>query len=342
MPLEFAERPEAEQRKSVREIYENYGNRTREFRNGLGLAVPSSGQIELLRQAVRYSLAIERVQGKWREFNLTDAQRDQLKERKATEQSATESALLRLYGEVWLPKSDNGSLSLEAISIGGRPLQITLDEKKRAQIHQSLMDLLVTPQRWVFASVAPGKIVGLFKLGERDSADLGIATNKVVAGFFSFLDFPRLLSSDMVRRAIARGVQTGVFGYATGSPALGDDRRYQIDWSRVAFERNVAVDEIDLDSGFLIIPRALPEKLVEPTDTQNGVETGMCESGETGTGAGGETSGTDEGSSVTDEDEREVALSFVADRTNLYGAWKALANLADIAGEVSIRISATP
>ena len=221
MPLEFAERPEAEQRKSVREIYENYGNRTREFRNGLGLAVPSSGQIELLRQAVRYSLAIERVQGKWREFNLTDAQRDQLKERKATEQSATESALLRLYGEVWLPKSDNGSLSLEAISIGGRPLQITLDEKKRAQIHQSLMDLLVTPQRWFFASVAPGKIVGLFKLGERDSADLGIATNKVVAGFFSFLDFPRLLSSDMVRRANARGVQTGVFGYATGSPALG-------------------------------------------------------------------------------------------------------------------------
>ena len=165
MPLEFTAQPETEQRMAVRDICENYGSRTRDFRNGLGLAVPSGDQVEVLRRAVRYLLAIERVQGKWRELNLTDAQRDQLTERKATENSATESALLRLYGEVWLPRSDNGSLSLEAISIGGRPLQITLDEKKRAQLHQRLIELLVTAQRKVFTSVAPGKIVELFKLG---------------------------------------------------------------------------------------------------------------------------------------------------------------------------------
>ena len=229
MPLEFAMQPGAEQRPAARDICENHGNRPREFRNGLGLAVPSADQVEVLRRAVRYLLAIERVQVKWREFNLTDAQKVQLKERNATEKSATESALLKLYGEVWLPRSDNGSLSLEAVNIGGRPLQTTLDEKKRAQIHQRLMELLQTVRRKVFGSVAPGKIVELFKLGESDSVELGIATDKVVAGFFSFFGFPRLLSNDIVRKAIARGVQTGLFGYATGRPNLGDDGRYQLD-----------------------------------------------------------------------------------------------------------------
>ena len=103
--------------------------------------------------------------------------------------------------------SDNGMLSLETISTGGRPLKIPLNEKKRAQIHQGLMELLVAPQRWAFVPVPPGNFVGLIKLGKRDSADLGIATNKVVAWLFWFLDFPRPLSNVMVvHRAIAPGV----------------------------------------------------------------------------------------------------------------------------------------
>ncbi len=342
MPLEFAAQPEAQQRATARDICENHGNRTREFRNGLGLAVPSADQVEVLRRAVRYLLAIERVQAKWREHNLTDAQKAQLKERNATEKSAAESALLKLYGEVWLPRSDNGSLSLEPISIGGRPLQTTLDEKKRAQIHQRLMELLAIVQRKVFGSVAPGKIVELFKLGEGDSGEPGIATDKVVAGFFSFLGFPRLLSNDVVRKAIARGVQTGLFGYATGRFNLGDDGRYQVDRSRVAFDRNVADDEIDLDSGFLIVPKALPEKPVEPTGTAGGGDPGIYDdTGQTGgSGEVQETVDTDDSSPPVVDDEREVAFSFTAGRDDLYAAWSALANLADVAGQVSISAKA--
>ena len=342
MPLEFAMQPGAEQRPAARDICENHGNRPREFRNGLGLAVPSADQVEVLRRAVRYLLAIERVQVKWREFNLTDAQKVQLKERNATEKSATESALLKLYGEVWLPRSDNGSLSLEAVNIGGRPLQTTLDEKKRAQIHQRLMELLQTVRRKVFGSVAPGKIVELFKLGESDSVELGIATDKVVAGFFSFFGFPRLLSNDIVRKAIARGVQTGLFGYATGRPNLGDDGRYQLDRSRVAFERSVADDEIDLDSGFLIVPKALPTKPVEPTSSPTRGDQVTDDTGATGASEAGETTSAGNVSPPVVEDECEVAFSFTAGRNDLYAAWSALANLADVAGKVSISARAKP
>ncbi len=342
MPLELAAQPEAEQRNTAREICENYGNRTRAFRNALGLAVPAADQVEVLRRAVRYLLAIERVQAKWRELNLTDVQKDQLKERNATEKAATESALLRLYSEVWLPRSDNGSLSLESISVGGRPLQATLDGKKRAQIHQRLMELLETVQRKVFGSVAPGKIIQLFKLDEDDSVEPGIATDRVVAGFFSFLGFPRLPSNEVVRKAIARGVQTGLFGYTTGRPNLGDDGRYQIDHSRIAFERNVADDEIDLDSGFLILPRAIPEKPVEPSSETGGGDQTAYETEPTGGASESQetTDPADEPSSA--EDEREVALSFTADSQALFHAWNALANLADLSGEVSIIARAKP
>ena len=342
LPLDFTAQSVAEQRQAARDICENFGNRTREFRNGLGLAVPAVDQIEILRRAVRYLLAVERVRDKWREHNLTDAQRSQLKERDATEKAAAESALLKLYGEVWLPSSDGGELTLDTVSMGGRPLQTTLDEKKRALIHQRLMELLTTVQRRIFGTVAPGKIVELFKIGEDESTGPGIATDKIVAGVFSFLGFPRLLAAEVVRKAVARGVETGLFGYTTGRPTLGGDGCYQLDRSRVAFERSVADDEIDLDSGFLMVPAALPVKPVERAETAG--------EGERRSDPTAHPEGANEvRDSVVFGDpempaaanEREIALSFTADRDTLFHAWNALANLADLAGKVSINATAT-
>ena len=353
LPLEFTARTAAEQREAMKDICENHGNRAREFRNGLGLAVPSGDQVEVLRRAVRYLLAVERVWEKWREHNLTDAQKSQLWERKATERAAAESALLKLYGEIRLPETGDGSLSLDTIGMGGRPLQTTLDEEKRARIHQRLMELLTAVQRRVFGSVAPGKIVELFRLGEGESAEPGITTDKVVAGFFSFLGFPRLLSGEVVRKAIARGVETGLFASTTGRPGLGDDGRYQVDWSRIAFQRAVADDEIDLDSGFLIVPSALPDKPPTTTDHPDRVEEddGGYSGTRDGTTAEGEVR---ENNEVREDDDgdgdehspvsggsHDFTVSFVADRNRLYAAWSALANLADIAGKVSVNVTAT-
>ena len=342
LPLDFGAQSVAEQRQAARDICENFGNRTREFRNGLGLAVPAVDQIEVLRRAVCYLLAVERVREKWREHNLTDAQRSQLRERDATERAAAESGLLKLYGDVWLPSSEGGELALDTVSMGGRPLQTTLDENRRALIHQRLMELLTTVQRRIFGTVAPGKIVELFKIGEDESTGPGIATDKIVAGFFSFLGFPRLLAAEVVRKAVARGVETGLFGYTTGRPTLGGDGRYQLDRSRVAFERSVADDEIDLDSGFLMVPASLPVKPVERADT----------AGE-GEQRSEPTADPERANEVRDSvvfgdpelpaaaNEREIALSFTADRDTLFHAWNALANLADLAGKVSINATAT-
>ena len=340
LPLEFAAKSAGEQRQAALALCEKYGNRQREFRNGLGLAVPAADQVEVLRRSVRYLLAVERVKDKWREHNLTNAQRSQLREREATEKAAAESALLKLYGEVWLPTSGDRTLELDAVKLGGRPLQTTLDEKKRALIHQRLMELLITVQRRVFGTLVPGRIVELFKLGEEGAAQHGIATDTVLAGFYEFIGFPRLLSGDAVSNAIVRGVETGHFGYATGRLQLGEDGRYQIDRSRVAFERRVTDDEIDLDSGFLIAPAALPE-----TPTKSGDGTAVDEEGSEQTDEGG---GFNDGALpdhqpalVYSTSQRDITISFVADSQKVYESWPAMANLADVTGKVSISATAT-
>ena len=53
----------------------------------------------------------------------------------------------------------------------------------------------------------------------------------------------------------------------------GDRGCYRLDWTRIAFERSVSDDEIDLDSGFLIVPTALPEKPAAKTSPPDSAPT---------------------------------------------------------------------
>jgi hypothetical protein len=54
-------------------------------------------------------------------------------------------------------------------------------------------------------------------------------------------------------------VPEGIFAYASGgSPALGSDGKFQVNRDKVILGNPLADDEIDLDSGFLMIPAAVP------------------------------------------------------------------------------------
>ena len=338
LPLEFAGKPKGEQESRAREYLEKYGEKPRNFRNGLGLAIPSSDQVEVLCRAVRYLIAIEQVKTKSKQHNLTDEQKSQLKEREATEAAAAESAFQRLYLEAWLPRSENGGIGIEAVAVGGRPLQTTLNERRQAAIHERMMELLTVVQPRVFASVTPGKIVELFGLGEGSKP--GIRVPEIVEGFYSFLGFTRLMNAQVVRKGITRGVHEGVFGYFSGPvPVLAPDGTYQVPLTKVRLGTLVAEDEIDLETGFLMIPQAVPKpepEVVTPTVTA-------------GTGGGiiptpiSPTPPVSGGSTVPTsgpQPQRQVDLAFTANRDQLFKAWNAIANLADYAGMVSVTIRA--
>ena len=336
LPLEHAALTEAEQQATVKDLAENYGTRAREFRNAIGIAPPARDQIEVLRRATRYLLAVERVQNKARELNLTVVQRSQVKERSATEATAAESALLKLYETILLPTMDNGTEAFESVEVGGRPLQTTLDSRKRAQIHQRLLELLTGLQRKVFETLAPGRIVELFNLGGNQGEQPGIAIAKVAAGFFSFLGFPRLTDAEAIRRAIARGVETGDFAYCTGETELGTSGRYEIDWSRIAFQRQIAEDEVDMDAGFLLTPGALPER----RDLSQGPPSPDERPSEVREGPPLQPSEPDEKAPEPTGTAGSLRrISFTADRDALFQAWSALANLAELAGEVTVSVS---
>jgi len=346
MPLNFGTDARSGREAAAKEVFENCGSSPRKYRNGLGLAVPAAEQIEILRRSVRYLLAIEHVGKKSKQLNLTEEQKSQLRERERTESAAAESGLLKLYAEVWLPKVSTDGIVIDVAAVGGRPLQITLDEKKRARVHDRIMELLVDVQRRVFTTVSPNKIIELFKLGEGNPPTLGIKTADVVDGFYSFLGFPRLVDSAVVKRAMAKGIADGFFGYYSGAiPVLGSDAKYQVPLSRVRFNMTVSEDEIDLDSGFLMMPGSVPVIALPPSA---GAEPTTVTAGGPGGGPpliltptpGAPTGGTGATPSGGSAVQKTVDINFSADRNQLFSAWNAIANLADLAGKVTVTVHA--
>ncbi len=347
LPLELGGKPRGQQETTAKNLLEKCGEKPRTFRNGVGVAIPAGDQVEILRRAVRYLIAAEGVKTKAKQLNLTDEQKDQLRERQATETAAAESALLKLYTEIWLPRAEEGGIGIEKVAAGGRPLQTTLNDKKQAMIHERIVELITSVQPRVFASLTPNKIVDLFRLGEGTPPTLGISTGEVVDGFYSFLGFTRLMTSGVIRKAIAKGIHDAHFGYVSGpKPTAGPDGKFQVPVAKVRFKTTVGDDEIELESGFLMLPQAIPEAPVVTGGETPVVVTG---GGEGGTG-GATTGGTTIPTGVTvpgvtvppakPATDKTVDITFTTDRNGLFTAWNAIANLADLAGQVQVTIHA--
>ncbi len=336
LPLEFGGTPRAAQETTAKELLEKCGDKPRQYRNGLGLATPASDQIEILRRSVRYLMAAEQVKTKSKQLNLTDEQRSQLREVEATRHAEAESAFLKLYTEVWLPKVEGGGLGIEKVAAGGRPLQTTLNDKKLAKIHERIIELITQVQPRIFSSVKATKIVELFKLGEGQPPVLGIRTADIVDGFYSFLGFTRLLSASAIRKGIAEGVGQSAFGYTAGSlPSLSPDGRYQLPLDKIRIgPPQVSDDEIDLDSGFLIMPPAIPKPAPGPETPPPGPTPSGPDRGTGPTPPGPELPPSSPAAQTS------VELAFRADRTQLFTAWSAIGNLADLAGTVSVTVKA--
>jgi hypothetical protein len=338
LPLEFAGESKSEQERHARELLSKYGDKPRRYRNGVGLAIPDKKQIEALRRAIRYLLAIERVEAKKQQFRLTKDQLDQLKERKRTEQAAAESCFRELYTAVWLPRVVGGELELEKVERGGRPLQTT-------GVHERIMELLTSvgmPR--IHGSVTPRKITERLKLGESvaegEPPIRGIRTSDVLEAFFRDIAPPRLESSAVLRKGIARGVAEGVFAYASGAfPDIGPDGKFQVNREKVVAGRPLAEDEVDFDSGFILVPSAVPEGPSIPT---TGIPAGVPEVPPTGLETpiqptGPEVGPTTIGGGVADR-LKQVSLVFNATRNQIFKAFPAIANLADKSDEEKVKI----
>ena len=329
MPLEFAEQSKGEQEKLARDVLYKYGERPRKYRNGVGLAIPDKKQIESIRRAVRYLLAIEKVDENRRQHRLTQDQLEQLRERRRSEEASAESSFRRIYDSVWLPRIENGEISLERVEVGGRPLQATA-------VHERIMELLTsagTPK--VHGSVTPRKIVDRVKLGEPIAEGEGlrmcIRASEVRDAFFSFISPPRLTHLSALRTAIARGVSDGLFAWYSGPPPLlGNDGRFQVSRERITVGAPLTEEEIDFDSGFLLFPTALPEVRQPPPPPGEPTQPPPSDGGTSP-------------QQPTGGKRTAFSIKFGATRNQIFKVFEAIANLADRSdeGKLTIQIDAT-
>ncbi|MBN2133793.1 MAG: ATP-binding protein [Sedimentisphaerales bacterium] len=339
MPLEIAGRNGGQQDDAAKAMLSKYGDAPRRYRNGVALAVPDKKPLESLRRAVRYLMAIDRVELKKTQYRLTKDQADQLKERKRTEEAAAETAFRQLYPAVWLPRAGTGGLlDLEKIEVGGRPLQAT-------GVHERVMELLtVVGTKKVHTTLKAPKVVERVKLGEAanpgEPVRLGVRLSDVLDSFYEVLEKPRIISADVLRRAIAEGVGDSTFAYTTGTPTLGADGKYQVALAKVALGRTMSEDEVDLDSGFLMVPAAVPSPAEPATATggaavttttpaTTGAATASTTDGQQPTGGGGG------GATVR----TAVRVRFAANRDQVFKSFPAIANLADKSDGGKINIS---
>ncbi len=337
LPLEFASLSPADQDRGAEELLYQYGDKPRTYRNAIGLAVPERKPVETLRRAVRYLLAVERVEANKLQHRLTKDQLDQLKERKRSEEAAAEASMRELYLSVWLPRMEKGKESIEKVEKGGRPLQAT-------GLHDRIMELLtVQGSPKVHSTVTPRKVAERLKLGESIGAEepprAGVKLNDVQDAFFAFLEPPRLTALDALRAAVVRGVGDGTYGYLSGpTPQLGGDGKYQVRRDKIRFGTVLAGDEVDFETGFLIAPAALPDAGDNKAEPKPDGGTGGQPVGDPS--PTGESDGAKQDEGVV---ARTKAFLFHANRSQLFKAFQALANLADKSegGKVTVRIEAT-
>lgn len=338
LPLEFTEHSKKTQEEIAIGLFTKYGDKPRKYRNGIGLAIPDKKQIETLRRAVQIVLAVERVEDKKSLLKLSKDIQERLKERRRTQDAAMESALRDLYSTVWLlrlvEEDENPKLEIEIVEKGGKPLQAT-------EVHKRITELLTvagTPK--VHSTILPRKIAERVKLGEPVGDGeplLGIRVAEIVEAFYRDIAPPRLDSAEAIQKGISKGAGQGVFAYVSGStPVLGPDGKYQVNLNKLVRNRSIFGDEIDLDSGFIIDPSAIPEpKETEPakTETQSETET------ESPSTVGEEVPPWD----AKPGTQLSLRLRFAATRDQVFKAFPAIANLADksVQGKITIEISAS-
>ena len=134
--------------------------------------------------------------------------------------------------------------------------------------------------------------------------------------------------------------------YTTGAPSLGPDGKYQVALSKVAIDRPMTDDEVDLDDGFLMVPAAVPISPVSPPKTT--VDTGTDTDGGAMTAGEGpatitpvvqpSTVRTTDGGGTKPNVRISIRIAFPASRDDVFKSFHAIANLADKSDGGKIRV----
>ncbi len=178
-------------------------------------------------------------------------------------------------------------------------------------------------------------------LGQGENAAWGVSVAQIIESFYSVLGFPRLESEVVLRRAIAKGVREGIFGYVgrTDPTRPGWQKEESSPYLVTARQARLGIDlpedEIDVSSAAIVLPQAIaPETPVEPMPVSP-TPTGLTPPSPGPIPPPTGPTPTPSGAPAT-----AIRLKMRMTRQQLYASFQAIGNLADKAGAIRVTVEA--
>jgi hypothetical protein len=336
MPLEWGEKDDTELDKELRIWTEQRGSIKREYRNALAFTVPSKQSADRLRVAARTLLAIESLIRQKTKFQFSEEQIEELKERRRNTGTDLDGNIRRLYEKVLLPVRERDGQEAYKLEVIDLRAQLSASQ----DIHGRILEAL---RNWVFDTVTPSKLLSLTHLGEvKDDTGKSIdyiPCDRLMTWFFSYLDFPKLLSVNALRRCIAKGVKDGRFGYV-GVARLNEQGAIEVDKPRnVYFEQDIDPEEIDFSQGAYLLSADLASQLKTKVPAISSTEpTGVKEPEPQPTGEVPPTP-VPTGKEVSPgQKARHYRLSMETDKAQAFQAFRVLQALSDKCSKMKLNI----
>lgn len=312
----------------VAAMVDQAGSRRRDFKNALAFAVPGAVALDRCRQAARRLIALETLGDdvKSKRISVQPEQREDLDTRRRAAAAELAAAADALYQMLLVPVPDRqGSHPFTFDTVDLRA-QLTAGR----DLHTRLLDGM---RKHLFHTITPARLATLAKLGtERE----WVPCEELPTWFFTYLDFPKLASSDVLRAAVAVG--TGdTFGYvasATIQEGIPVPSRPQL----VRFGDRTPLDEVDFGPGCYLLAPSLASQMLAQTVAAGGDDGGSGT--QTTRGVAPPTSGEaePEGTGASTEDATVYRLRATVDAVQLFRILPAIQNLADRATSLRVRL----
>ncbi len=258
---DWAEKSPQAMSEELMQWVEYRGNDKREYKNALAFVVPNAIQMDKARTASRSIQAIAQLLKEKKKYKFSEEDSEELGIKQKNAETALNSALQRLYEEIILPIPNKDPEVANPLKLERIDLQSQLNTSHKLQ--ERVLEAL---KNQVFDSVTVNKLVRLTGLSEEKTYLQG---KELVAYFFKFPDYPKLLSEKSVKTAILQGIEQGKLGYVpsltipqTGLPTLENAEL-------ISYQKTIPTDELDLE-GYLMTPElveTLKSQLIQPEDT---------------------------------------------------------------------------
>lgn len=246
-------------------LLENYNvnAKDRKYRNTLGFLRPQAKNYTEAASAGGVLLAIEKILEARKRYNLSEEDIEELNARKNKALTEVKTNLANLYDECWLPMP----VLQEADKAFIRP--IVFEQVRLAPVVGKPLSnqVMLGISQYVYATLVSSKLASLAQLGdaqaEIDEKVRYVRLAELTPQFFSVPAFPKLTSDEVIKKAVATGVQAGEFGYLADGRSKSDGSLAVSSPKAVKYKNPLAYTEVDLQSG-VIIERSYAEELATP------------------------------------------------------------------------------